>query len=73
MFSATAPALLYILHPCSRTSKILLSSIEGTETRLAGGAQTVHFFVALSYKGITIISTMRLKLDSLSDSDWSHN
>jgi hypothetical protein len=44
--------------------KIILSSIEGAETRPAGATQGFHFFVALFYKGTTILSTMRLKLET---------
>jgi hypothetical protein len=49
--------------------KILLSSIESAETCASGAAQTFHFFVALFYKGLTLISTMRRKLKNLSGSD----
>jgi hypothetical protein len=52
---------------------MIFSSIEAAETRPAGGAQAFHFFVALFHKGTTILSIMRRKLKSLSDSDWSHN
>tara|TARA_R110002050_G_scaffold172211_2_gene304480 strand:+ start:73 stop:222 length:150 start_codon:yes stop_codon:yes gene_type:complete len=47
-----------------------ISSIEDTETSPAGATtQAFHFFVALFYKGTTILSTMRLKLENMTGSD----
>ncbi len=38
-------------------------------SRPSGGSQTFHFCVALTYKGTTILSSMRFELKSLSDSE----
>jgi len=43
--------------------------MQGFDTRPQGDSQTSDFCVALTYKGITILSSMRLEFKSLSDSE----
>ncbi|MFT5790319.1 MAG: hypothetical protein ACI8SJ_002448 [Shewanella sp.] len=68
------PASLYLLNPFSRISRVSAVACSTLPFALnvshpTGSAQAFHFCFALAHKGITILSSMRLELKSLSASE----